>query len=217
MKLSFLQVKTFIANIHKIRLKNLYFMLFAPGKRSENSLLLSFGKFYCSFKKNSNINIKEGTLILNSDFGKPNPLIGVLKMNNNSQINVENNFIIYSGCHIVVNNNANLNLGSGYIHRNSKIRCFNEISIGCNVAIGENFTIWDTDAHVIIGKENEMTKPIIIGNHVWIGTNVTVLKGVTIGDGAIVAAGSVVTKDVPPKSLAGGVPAKIIKQNVEWR
>ena len=62
-----------------------------------------------------------------------------------------------------------------------------------------------------------MTQPVFIGNHVWIGTNVTILKGVTIGDGAIIAAGSVVTKSVPSKCLAAGVPAKVIKENVEWK
>jgi len=52
---------------------------------------------------------------------------------------------------------------------------------------------------------------IVIGNDVWIGYGVTILSGVTIGDGAIVAANSCVVKDVPPYSIVGGVPAKVIK------
>ena len=51
----------------------------------------------------------------------------------------------------------------------------------------------------------------------WIGCNCIILKGVTIGEGAVVAAGSVVTKDVPPKALVGGNPAKIIKSDVFWK
>ena len=61
-----------------------------------------------------------------------------------------------------------------------------------------------------------MTAPIVIGDHVWIGMNVIVLKGVTIGEGSIVAAGSVVNKDVPPHCLVAGVPAKVVKTDVTW-
>ncbi len=56
-----------------------------------------------------------------------------------------------------------------------------------------------------------IAKPIHIGKKVWLGANVTVLQGVTIGDNAIVAAGAVVTKDVPANAIVGGVPAKVIK------
>lgn len=54
--------------------------------------------------------------------------------------------------------------------------------------------------------------PIHIGKNVWIGSNATILAGVSIGDGAIVAAGAVVTKNVPPNTIVGGVPAKVIKE-----
>ena len=57
----------------------------------------------------------------------------------------------------------------------------------------------------------KFAEPIVIGDRVWIGMNATVLGGVTIGEGAVVAAGSVVTKDVPPFTVVGGVPARPIK------
>ena len=77
--------------------------------------------------------------------------------------------------------------------------------------------IRDSDNHTIVRDGYTPTAPIKIGNHVWIGVNCTILKGVTIGDGAIIAAGSVVTKDVPAHSLVGGVPAKVIRTDVEWK
>lgn len=64
-------------------------------------------------------------------------------------------------------------------------------------------------------RGDEYARPITIGRNVWIGSHATVLPGVSIGDGAIVAAGAVVTKDVPAGSVAGGVPARIIKERVE--
>ena len=72
----------------------------------------------------------------------------------------------------------------------------------------------DSDAHMIDGRRN--TKPIRIGNKVWIGAGATILAGVTIRDGAVIAAGSLINKDVPEKALVGGVPAKIIREKVEW-
>ena len=104
----------------------------------------------------------------------------------------------------------------GYINRNCRIKCFNRIEIGKQVAISENVTLRDSDVHKITGSTNSNTKPIKIGNHVWIGTNSIILKSVSIGDGAVVAAGSLVNKDVPSRSLVAGIPAKIIRSSVEW-
>lgn len=75
----------------------------------------------------------------------------------------------------------------------------------------------DSDAHEGLWAGYEKTKPIKIGNHVWIGTRVTILKGVTVGDNAIIAAGAVVTHDVPANSIVAGVPAKVINSNVNWK
>ena len=135
-------------------------------------------------------------------------------MQEDSTLDIANGFKVCSGCHIIIAKGARLRLGSGYINRNSKIKCFHSIEIGENVVISENCTIWDSDVHVM--QNSIKTQPIKIGNDVWIGTNCIILKGVTIGDGAVVAAGSLVNKDVPAKALVGGAPAKIIKENICW-
>lgn len=134
----------------------------------------------------------------------------------NSRLVLNGSFKIFTGCRVEVSPNAELELGSGSINNNCQIACFHRIKIGHNVAIGEGVRIWDSDGHSILHKNHEMSKAIEIGNRVWIGIYSTILKGVKIGDGAVVAAGSVVTKDVPPKALVGGVPAKIIQRDVEW-
>lgn len=137
-------------------------------------------------------------------------------LKDNSNIKVNGKFYIYTGCKVIVRENASLILGNGsFINVDSKIYCKEKIEIGDNTFIGEEVIIRDTDEHTINDTIN--TKPIKIGNNVWIGMRCIILKGVTIGDGAIIASGSIVTKDVPDHTLVGGNPAKIIKHNVSWK
>ena len=92
------------------------------------------------------------------------------------------------------------------------------VTIGDNVLIGPNVVISSASHNVdyrIRNKDNRMDitgAPVVIEDHVWIGANVTVMPGVTIGKHSVIAAGSVVTTDVPADSIAAGVPAKVIKK-----
>ena len=86
--------------------------------------------------------------------------------------------------------------------------------IGENVAIAPEVIIRDSDDHQIVGSKK--TSPINIGNHVWIGTRAMILKGVSIGDNSVIAAGSIVTHDVPSNCLVAGVPAIIKKEKISW-
>ncbi len=96
------------------------------------------------------------------------------------------------------------------------------ISIGHDTMIAPNCVVTDSDFHALWPAETRHIKPaferdadVTIGAHVWIGMNSLILKGVTIGDGAVIAAGSVVVRDIPAGSVAAGVPAKIVKQAKE--
>lgn len=127
--------------------------------------------------------------------------------------------LIGYGTYIQIENNAKLTIGNSFINREVKIICNKEINIGNNCIIAMGTVIRDNDGgkHQILDANYINAKPITIGNHVWIGENVMILKGVTIGNGAIIAAGSLVTKDIPPHSLAMGRPAKIVRENIEWK
>ncbi|MDD5593804.1 MAG: acyltransferase, partial [Candidatus Margulisbacteria bacterium] len=84
--------------------------------------------------------------------------------------------------------------------------------------IAANTVIMDSDFHAVWPPENRPLNPaqndadVTIGRNAWIGVQSIILKGVTIGDNSIIAAGSVVVNDIPPNVLAGGVPAKVIKK-----
>ncbi len=94
--------------------------------------------------------------------------------------------------------------------------CFQDqggIEIGDNALIGQQVVIATLNHDINPAKRQNMLPSLVkIGNDVWIGAKATILSGVTIGNGAIVAAGAVVTKDVPENTVVAGVPAKIIKQ-----
>ncbi|QNO13718.1 acyltransferase [Alkalicella caledoniensis] len=123
------------------------------------------------------------------------------------------------GVQIVVARGGKLTLNDGtYVTADAKIFCSSNMEIGKKCAISWGTSIIDSDFHEIEydGKQ-ECKREITIGNNVWIGCNATILKGVTIDNDVVIAAGAVVNKNLPSNILAGGNPAKIIKENISWR
>lgn len=109
--------------------------------------------------------------------------------------------------------------GESFLAGNNMVVAKQSVEIGEGCAIAWGVTITDHDFHTLYldGEPQEETAPVQIGTRVWIGMNATILKGVTIGDGAVVGAGAVVVKDVPPRCLVAGNPARVIRENVEFR
>jgi acetyltransferase-like isoleucine patch superfamily enzyme len=101
-----------------------------------------------------------------------------------------------------------------YLNRRTEVMAKERVEIGSGCAISWDVRILDTDYHSLDGRP--ATDPVRIGDHVWIGSGATVLKGVTIGDGAVVAAASLVVKDVPAQTLVAGVPARVVRGDVRW-
>ena len=133
-----------------------------------------------------------------------------------STLALNGHFTMFARNYVEILPRAVLTLGSGFANNGCRISCKQSIMIGDNVAIGDEVVIRDYDGHEISGNENS-TLPIIIGNRVWIGERATILKGVTIGDGAVIACNAVVTKNVPSNCIVAGVPARVIRENVRWK
>lgn len=117
---------------------------------------------------------------------------------------------------LVVAEGATLQIDDGvYINYGCSIGVNELIHIGPNCTIGTYVILMDNDFHRLEPErrqERPESAPIILEENVWLGARVIVLRGVTIGTGSVIGAGSVVTRDVPPRSVAAGVPANLIKQ-----
>ena len=102
------------------------------------------------------------------------------------------------------------------LNRGVTLSAYREISIDDFTMIGEFVSIRDANHGIARGRQvryqSHEAKPIRIGSDVWIGRGACILPGVTIGDGAVIGANSIVTKDVPPNTIAAGIPAKIIRE-----
>ena len=139
-----------------------------------------------------------------------------LLLEENAKLTVNGSFRVYAGSYIRVIKGGNLILNGGFINEGVQITCASKIEIGKGCTIARDVVIRDYDGHMIDLPDYKIAKPITIGDHVWIGNRAVILKGVNIGDGAIVAAGALVTKDVPANSIVAGIPAKVVKKGVYW-
>ncbi|MCI5142112.1 MAG: acyltransferase [Candidatus Electrothrix sp. ATG1] len=139
-----------------------------------------------------------------------------IKLHAGSELCVKGFMSINTGCSISVNPGGTLLLGSGFINDGVTIDCTQRIQIGNDVAISKKVVIRDSDSHFIDDRVSA-DAPVVIGDRVWIGVNAIILKGVRIGNGSVVAAGAVVTKNMPASSLIAGVPASVIRENITWK
>ena len=116
-------------------------------------------------------------------------------------------------CRLAVKKGGKLIVGHNVRLNGPIISASNEIRIGNNCRIAPQVYLMDGDFHAVEDRLSAgKSKPIIIEDDAWLATRCMVLKGVTIGRGAVVAAGAVVTKDVPPYTMVAGVPAKPVKR-----
>ena len=121
----------------------------------------------------------------------------------------------YEGVRLEVYKGARLKIGNGtYLNRNTLIIAVGSVTIGADCRIAWDVIIMDSDLHPV-DADNQPTSssPVVIEDDVWIGCRSIILKGVRLGRGAVIAAGSVVTKDVPPHAIVCGAPARIISDN----
>lgn len=192
------------------------------------SLIFSFIRFGFSlkfikslkvyYKNQGSLNVKENGRLSFGFLSNRVNLVpngkGVLRIYREGEMSISGHVRIARSARVYVV--GKLSIGDKtYVNAGTMIFARDKVEIGSNCAISWNCQICDDDFHLVDGRKSS-SAPITIGSHVWIGSNAIILKGVNIGDNSIVAAGSVVTKDVPPNTIVGGNPALVIKHNSNW-
>ena len=167
------------------------------------------------FDKNSQILLR-AKIMIGIKQVKSSKLETRILIEENAKLEVNGNFSMYAGGYIRIIKNGHLVLNGGFINEGVEITCASSITIGKGATIARDVVIRDYDGHTIELPDYKIAKPIVIGCNVWIGNRAIILKGVTIGDGAIIAAGSIVTKDVPSEAIVAGIPSKVVKEGVKW-
>ena len=168
--------------------------------------------------KSSHIDLSEHSHLAICDTQLPRRRVTpvLLYMFPNARLRVSGHATIFEGATIVIFEKGVFEIGNSVNIRNSTIQCASHIKIGNYCRIANDVLIQDTNFHKTeLSDEKESTGEIILEDYVWICPSATILKGVTIGEGSIVAAGAVVTKDVPANCMVAGIPAKIIKTNIQ--
>ena len=108
---------------------------------------------------------------------------------------------------------AVIEIGAGtFVNHRTELVAHERVRIGRDCLLAWDVLVLDSDSHAVDG--GTVTAPVTVGDRVWIGCRATVLKGVTIGDGAVVAAGAVVVHDVPARALVAGNPARVVREYV---
>lgn len=142
---------------------------------------------------------------------------GHVRIENRGQISIGARIRIRAvpwDCELATGQGGLLEIGDGtFINAGVSIAAYGRVHIGSECEIGSGVLIMDNDFHVPGAlSARPAARPVQIGDRVWIGARAIVLKGVTIGDAATIGAGSVVTSDVPPRTVVAGVPARIIRE-----
>ena len=163
--------------------------------------------------------LKKGVTILGSKKFSKSKLETRILVDSGGTLDLRGRINIGYGSDIEVFKNATLIIGNGVsINIGATIICGDRIEIGNNTMLGRHITIRDNNgSHYMNRQGYKNTRPVIIGDKVWLTEQCTVMPGVKIGDGAIIGALSLVIRNVPAHSLASGHPAEIIDEDVLWK
>jgi acetyltransferase-like isoleucine patch superfamily enzyme len=139
-----------------------------------------------------------------------------------NQLIIDGNVRLHGSIINVRGNNCTVHIGEKSAFNGARLVNVgkdNTIAIGKNCLFADHIEVWASDTHAIYDTDKQRLnpeKPVIIQDHVWICSHAKILKGVTIGQGAVVGMNTLITNDIPPETLVVGNPPRVVRENISW-
>lgn len=179
--------------------------------RRGRGLIIPYWHSVIDLHKDARIELYDGRFSINDNKPRHTHAEAFVILRDNGKLIIRGNTGLAYLSTIEIHKDAVIDIDSAFINSGAVILSGNKITIGKEVLISRNVYIYDSDHHKMINEEGEPinpSKPVVIGNHVWIGLKSIILKGTKIGDGAVITAGSVVGGKVKAGMLSQGNPAR---------
>ena len=187
-------------------------------KRGKGAFIIPGPNTIFQFQKGSKLVVEHGRAVINYRKPKGSKVEAWIQLNENATMIVHEGLDMRN-CRFVVQNGATLEIGELEMNGLCNMVVRKSVKMGKGVMIARNVNIYDSDYHpfsLYDDVQQIVSKPVVIEDHVWIGNGSYITKGVTIGEGSVVSAASVVIKRVKPHTMVSGNPATEVAKDIFW-
>ena len=188
-------------------------------ERHGRGLLLPYKNSVIELAKGARIVIEgNGNLAINPNRPSGSHAEAFIRMRENAVLRVHDSLSLCYKATIEIHKDAEVEIGSAYINSDAVILAAKKVQLGNQCLVSRMVFIFDADHHPIYneaGEQINLPRPVIIGNHVWIGLQSVIVRGSKIGDGAVIAANSLVGGKIKAGTMASGNPARSYSE-IKW-
>ena len=200
--------------------KFVYYNFFCPKiVRKGKGYVLPYPNAVIDLGKGAQIILEDGNFHINGNKPSGSQAEAFLKLKEDASLLIHHDLILNYNATIEIHKGATIEIGSAYINSNAVVLAAERITMGDGILISRDVLIYDADHHPILNEKGEqinLPRPVVIGNHVWIGLKCTLLRGSRIGDGAVIAANSLVGGKIKAGTMASGNPARSYSEII-WK
>lgn len=200
--------------------KFLYYNFFCSKvMRKGKGYILPYPNAVIDLGRGAKIVLEDGHFVVNGNKPRGSRAEAFVKLREGATLLLHHNTTLNYNATIEIHKDATVEIGSAYINSGAVVLAAERITIGDGVLVSREVFIYDADHHPIVNEKGEQInppRPVVIGDHVWIGLKCTLVRGTKIGEGAVIAANSLVGGKIKTGTMASGNPARSYSE-ITWR